>query len=111
MTSRKIGIMFASVAALAALTACKLPESGRDDVHAKVCVKADDPSPDSYLRLAENQCGGAVAGARWRYYGENIRIAAVGDGAPRLTGTWDEPEGSLVTIPAKGGFARQEFDK
>jgi hypothetical protein len=84
----------------------------RTDVHAIVCVSTvKTKQAQTYLRLADADCESGQAKARWRYYNANTDVPAVGREAPGAVGTWDEPSGSLVHIPVKGGNAREEFDK
>jgi hypothetical protein len=94
-----------ALAAVLAAPSC----AAHSDVHAKVCVDAATRSPDTYTRLADKACESGQAHARWRYYGESTHIPRVGQGAPR-SGSFTEPAGSLVRIPAAGATARDQCE-
>lgn len=83
----------------------------REQVHAKVCVYAPTDSPDVYTRLKDSDCRNGKDGARWRYYSGGTHIGKIGDGVGRRGGSWSEPSGSVVYIPAKGGTANEVADK
>lgn len=82
---------------------CPAPE---ETVHAKVCVNSQiEKGGDTYLRLADSDCDSGQNKARWRYYGGGTSIPAVGGHAPGKSGSWNEPSGTVVHIPRKGGAA------
>lgn len=97
------------VAGAAILTALALAAQGcgarREEVHAKVCVDSTTKSPDVYKRLADSNCESHKTGAKWRYYSGGTHINAVGQDVGRQGGSFTEPSGTLVRIPAKGGTA------
>lgn len=97
--------------AAALLSPLATGDCGNATVHAKVCVEKQLSTVHGakvYVRLNDSLCESGQAGARWRYYTDGIEIPRVGQGAPSKTGSWTEPSGTLVRIPATGGKGSEQ---
>lgn len=106
---------FREAAGAAVLAAVILAPSdcSHETVHAKVCVqgtKSHANGVDFYKRLADKDCLDGKTGARWRYYSGGTQVPEVGGRAPAGSGSFDQPSGTVVRIPAGGGTANQVAD-
>jgi hypothetical protein len=77
-------------------------------VHAKTCATVE-----SHIRAADSKCEqSSTSGVyRWRYYTGGTIIPKVGGKLPWTSGTFNEPSGTVVRIPAKGGTGNEQAGK
>lgn len=77
-------------------------------LHAKICADTELTQ-----RALDERCDEVSTSQRfrWVYYDPQVVIPAVGGKLPRHIGTFREPDGTVVRIPAEGGVTARQVEK